>query len=162
MSKFSPEIEEKYSKPTSASEWRKAREVGEVVQLMSGKWIRLRPVSLDRLIMSGKLPDLLTPVAARTLWIETDLETIGEQAELARSYTELVNTIVPLAVMEPKIVENPQEDDEISLDDIEFRDKVAIFQLATQGAEMLKSFREGQISALENISNSENYREPSE
>ncbi len=131
-------------KPTSAAEWRKAREEGYVVTLPSGHVARLRPVALDVLIISGKLPDLLTPLAAKSLWIETDGEEIANEAEKAKGYAELINIIVPAAMVEPRVVDDPTGDDEISLEDIDFADKAAIYQLATQPAEVLRRFRDKQ------------------
>lgn len=131
-------------KPTSGRDWRKARLEGETVTLPSGNIATLRPVALDLLITSGKLPDLLTPIAAKSLFVEESAATIADQAELAKGYAELINLIVPLAMLSPRITPEPVKDDEISLDDLEFSDKVAIFNLATGGATVLKSFREQQ------------------
>lgn len=140
-------------KPTSAAEWRKPREEGYVVTLPSGHVARLRPVALDVLIVSGKLPDLLTPLAAKSLWVETDGEKIGNEAEQAKGYAELVNIVVPAAMVEPRIVDEPEGDDEISLEDIDFADKVAVFQLATQPAEVLRRFRDKQERDVAAVSN---------
>ena len=51
---------------TSGVKWRQPREEGIIVPLPSGNVARLRPVALDVMISSGKLPDMLTPVAAKT------------------------------------------------------------------------------------------------
>jgi len=135
-------------KPTSGATWRKPREEGEVVTLPSGNVARLRPVALDQLIISGKLPDLLTPIAAKSLWTETDTDRIADQVETAKGFAELVNLVVPLAMMTPRIVADPQADDEIAMDDIEFSDKIAIFQLATGGSTVLRAFRERQEAGM--------------
>jgi len=141
--------------PTLARTWRQPRAEGFVVTLPSGNVARLRPVALDRMILSGSLPDLLTPLAAKTLWTTTDEAEIGNQIELARGFVDLVNLIVPLAMMEPTIVEDPQTDSEISIEDIDFGDKVAVFQLATQPATFLKAFREQQAGGLATLHNGE-------
>lgn len=142
-------------KPTSGATWRKPREEGEVVTLPSGNVARLRPVALDQLIISGKLPDLLTPIAAKSLWTETDTASIGDQVETAKGFAELVNLVVPLAMLTPRIVADPQADDEISMDDIEFSDKIAIFQLATGGSTVLRAFRERQEADVDALPDSE-------
>lgn len=138
--------------PTPANVWRKAREEGEIITLPSGNVARLRPVPLDLLIISGGIPDLLTPIAAKTLWVEQDPEAIGNATELAEGFAKLVNIIVPLAFLEPRVVEEPGEG-EISLDDIEFSDKVAVFNLATAGAFALGKFREEQARSLAALRN---------
>lgn len=142
---------------TSGAAWRKPREEGYVVRLPSGNMARLRPVALDMLIVGGKLPDLLTPIAAKSLWTETDTATLGDQVELAKGYAELVNLIVPNAMMDPVIVEKPEADNEITLDDLEFSDKVAIFQLASGGTTLLKNFREQQAPNVESVRNGESH-----
>lgn len=149
-------------KPTSGQQWRKAREVGETIRLPSGNIATLRPVPLDQLMLSGKIPDLLTPIAARSLWAETDTSNIADQVETAKGFAELINLIVPLAVLRPRIVDNPQSDDEISLEDIDFSDKIAIFQLATGGSQTLSLFRKGQEADVEPVSDGEDVRPEAE
>jgi hypothetical protein len=149
-------------KPTSGATWRKSREEGEVVTLPSGNVARLRPVALDQLIISGKLPDLLTPIAAKSLWTETDTSTIADQVETAKGFAELVNLVVPLAMLTPRIVLDPQADDEIAMDDIEFSDKIAIFQLATGGSTVLRAFRERQEASVDALPDSEDVRPKTE
>lgn len=133
---------------TSGSLWRKPREEGVVVPLPSGNIARLRPVALDVMITSGKLPDMLTPLAAKTLWTEMEPEDIGDVSELATGMADLFGFVCKAAFIEPKVVDNPKKEDEISLDDIDFRDKAAVFQLAIQPAEVLQKFRDGQIAGL--------------
>lgn len=133
---------------TSGRAWRKPREEGFIINLPSGNVAKLRPVALDRLVLTGRIPDLLSPVAAEALWVQTNEAEMKGQGELLKRYTELVNLIVPFALMEPRIVESPTGDDEITLDDLDFTDKVAIFQVATQPATVLKRFREQQAGSL--------------
>ncbi len=134
---------------TPASEWRKPREEGYEITLLSGRTAKLRPVALDVLISSGGLPDVLTPFAAQTLWQEREPDEIADAAEMAKSYSELINAIVPAAFLYPKVVENPEEDDEIGLDDIDFADKIQVFNLATAGAMALRKFRDQQGGNVE-------------
>lgn len=149
-------------KPTLGAAWRKPREEGYVVELPSGNCARLRPVSLDVLIMQGQLPDLLTPIAAKMLWADTQTDAIADQLELAKGYTELVHYTVKASVLEPKIVDVPQADDEVSLEDIDFADKTAIFQLATQPSEVLRRFRRKQAGDVEPLSDGEGNEQPGE
>jgi hypothetical protein len=141
------------TKPTAAVSWRRAREEGELITLPSGNVARLRPVALDVLITSGGIPDLLTPIAAKTLWSETDPADIAQASELAEGFAKLVNAIMPAAFIEPRVVENPTADDEIGLDDIQFDDKVAVFNLVTAGAYTLRKFRERQETGLDIVRN---------
>lgn len=143
-------------KPTTGAVWRKPREEGELITLPSGNTARLRPVALDVLITSGELPDLLTPIAAKTLWTEVDIDSIAEVAETAAAAAELVGLVCRASFLEPHIVEEPTEDDEISLNDIDFTDKLAVFQIATQPVEVMRKFREEQERNVAAVSNGEN------
>lgn len=134
--------------PTPGSAWRKPREQGEIVTLPSGNVARLRPVAVDALLAAGRIPDLLSGIAAKALWTETGTASIAEQAEQAKGFADLINLIVPLAMLEPRVVDAPEGDGEISLDDVEFSDKIAIFQLATGGSTLLRTFRRDQEKRL--------------
>jgi hypothetical protein len=148
MSKNGGDPIDKNPQITLGKMWRKSREEGYVISLPSGNSAKLRPISLDLLVMHGKIPDMLTPIAAKSLWVETSTEEIGRERDLSAKYIELINLIVPLAMIDPKVVESPQADDEISLEDLDFMDKLAIFNLVTQPADMLRSFRDQQIQRL--------------
>ncbi|HKI69926.1 MAG TPA: hypothetical protein VKA67_10080 [Verrucomicrobiae bacterium] len=147
--------------PTNAAEWRKPREEGELITLPSGNVARLRPVALDVLLTSGGIPDLLTPIAAKTLWVETEPEQIGNVGELAEGFAKLVNVIIPAAFMEPAVVEEPKGDGEISLDDIDWSDKVYVFNLVTAGPYAMRKFREQQTRNVEPVRNRKNSRSKS-
>lgn len=136
---------------TPAAQWRKARLEGHVVRLPSDNVVRMRQVPMDLLILGGKIPDILTPVAAKALWVDTDAESLGNEADLAKGFMELMNLIVPLALVEPRMVAEPKADDEIAPEDMDFNDRLAVFQLATQPVEVLRSFREQQARDVEPV-----------
>lgn len=143
--------------PTPAQEWRKPREEGFNITLLSGNVATLRPVALDVLIKSGQLSDVLTDMAAQMLWEQEEKEPddIAKKADVARGYADLINAVVPAAFLYPKVVDEPTEDDEIGLDDIEFSDKVQAFNLAISGAMVLRKFRERQVADAETESDGE-------
>lgn len=148
--------------PTPGSAWRQPRETGELITLPSGNVARLRPVAVDALLATGRIPDLLSGVAAKTLWSETDTATIADDGKLAKEYTDLINLVVPLAMLEPRVVDNPEGDGEIALDDLEFADKVAVFNLAIGGATALKMFREQQARTVAIVPDGENVQPATE
>lgn len=137
------------SKPTSGAEWRRMQRAEYTITLPSGNVATIRPLLLDRLIAQEQIPDVLTPWAARALWAVSDVQSIAEQVETARGFADLVGWVVKAAMVDPKVVDDPQADDEISLDDIHFRDKFKVFDLATEPAAWLKSFRDQQTQRLE-------------
>jgi hypothetical protein len=150
---------------TNGREWRQLREQlkeeGVLYQLPSSmNWIRLRLVSIDALMLAGRIPDFLTPLAASVLWqpkwiTQDEAQKILEDAKSAREYIELINIIVPAAMMEPRIVDNPQADDEISLDDLDIHDRFHIFNLAKQPQGWLHRFRHEQAANVEPVHDSE-------
>lgn len=136
---------------TSAKVWREPREKGFVVTLPSGNVARMRPVALDVMIQDGTLPDLLSPIAAKALWTETDVEKIGEIAELATGMAELFGQVCKGAFLNPRIVDDVEDlgEGEIALADVSFDDKAFIFQLAIQPAQILRKFCEQQARDVE-------------
>jgi hypothetical protein len=137
--------------PTSGAQWRRETRDGFVVQLPSGNVVKMRPVALDVMITNGDIPDLLTPVAAKTLWKEMDANDIGDAVELATGVAELFGIVCKASFVDPCIVDNPQVDNEISLDDIDFYDKAFVFQMATRGVSELKKFCERQARGMESV-----------
>lgn len=150
-------------KVTPASEWRHFREEGELVPLISGRVVRVRPVALDQMILSGELPDFLTAIAAKTLWATPELETaLSDQVELAKNYFNLVNLIVKQTVIEPAIVDTNPSESEVLLVDISLQERIEIFNMAQQPAEALRSFRLKQEAGMADIPDGEDIRAATE
>lgn len=139
--------------PTPAAEWRKPREEGYLITLLSGNVARLRPVALDVLILSGEIPDLLSPLAAKLLFEEVEIDQIRDASELAAGTARLFNHVCQAAFLEPRIVDEVTDPDtEITLEDISFADKSLVFQLAIQPAEVLRNFRDQQAANVDAVS----------
>lgn len=148
------------AKPTivSGKELRRAREEGTDVPLStSGVWVTLRPVPLDKLLLSGDIPDFLTGIAASVV-VEPNAEVPGLQdnLEVARRYIELINLIVPLALVHPRIVDDPQSDDECLLEDFSLVERGEILTLSMQPTKVLERFRDEQVRRLAALSKIEN------
>ena len=147
---------------TTAAAWRKPREEGELVPLPSGNWARLRPADLLKMVRSGSIPDILSPVAAKAIWSEQDPEKIGESFELAKQYDELLAIVLPAVFVEPKVAMADTEpaEDEISMEDIELGDRTAAFNLAIMGASAMRNFREQQEKRMAALSNGNQDSDP--
>lgn len=144
--------------PTPAKAWRQPREEGYLIPLPSGNVARLRPVALDVLILSGELPDLLSPIAAKMLWEDLpDVAEIANAAELATGTAKLMNHVCRAAMMEPPVAAMGEEpkDGEIALEDIDFQDKSIIFQLAISPAVAMRNFRDRQAAGLDAVPDGE-------
>ena len=150
------------NKPVTGKDWRKLREEGFMYLLPSAEiWVRLRPVALDVLMLAGKVPDTLTPLAASVLWeprlyTSDEAKALLEKIEAIRERVELINIVCRAGMAEPRIVDDPQYDDEISPDDLDFVDKFTIYQLVTQPAGWLHRFRAEQTPDVELVPDDEN------
>lgn len=137
----------KLLRPTSGAAWRQPRTEGYTKELPSGAVARLRPVSPDQLIAAGEVPDILTPLVLKMLFQGSDGSELSQltQPEQVLSHAgetvKLINAICRLAFVQPRIVDDPQTDDEISIDDVAIIDRSFVFQLVTQPAEVLRDFR---------------------
>lgn len=129
---------------TSGRAWRQPREEGFVKALPSGNVARLRPVDMSALLASGEIPDILTPLAVSTIMDGADTEKLANPEDLAEHTSEMIrffNLVCKAAFLEPRIVDDPQGDDEISIEDVELQDRSFVYALATQPAEVLRTFR---------------------
>lgn len=147
---------------TPGATWRQPRTEGYIVQLPSGNVARLCPVALDVLVGNGTIPDLLSPLAAKTLWTETEQAAIAADPQLALDYMSLINCIVPAAMLDPLVVDNPTADNEIALADLDFSDKIFVFNLAIGPVEALRRFRQQQAQRLYAVQNGDGNGEQAE
>lgn len=143
--------------PTAALEWRKAREVGELVPLPSGKMARLRPVDLLKMIRKGDIPNLLSPIAAKAVWSEQDTDEIGNSLGMSMEYYDLVCLVLPTIFVSPEIVDSPEDlgDDKILLDDVDPTDRLAAFNLAISGVSAMRQFRKQQEQYVDAVPDSD-------
>lgn len=144
--------------PTPAMEWRKLYEEskrGYVLMLSSGFAVRLRPVSIEQMLRRGEIPDFLSPLAAKTAIAEVPTADLAETMESVGNTFSLLDFICELALLEPRIVEEPTADDEISIEYLDTADKFEIFQLVTQPGWVLRKFRDAQNADVEPVQNSD-------
>jgi len=130
--------------PTAGADWRTDRQ-GFVKTLLSGKRARLRAVDVGLLALSGEIPDFLTPMVLKMLFggedAEPELDSIEAALGISGDMLPLINLICRAAFVEPRIVDDPQATDEISIDDVALEDRLMVFQLVIQGVEALRRFR---------------------
>jgi hypothetical protein len=147
--------------PTKGVDWRKPREEGFVLALPSGNSARIRPVALDVLLRNGEIPDLLTPFVAQMVYsgVDTDeLDKLLSPEKLTEQSTEmlgLIDAVVTAAFVDPRIVAEPQADDEISIVDVELADRGTVFSLAVLPANDLRRFLERQEASVEPVPDSD-------
>jgi hypothetical protein len=151
---------------TPASEWRKPREEGYLVELPSGRMARLGQVDLSSLLLKGDIPDFLTPTVSELLFGTVTEEQFNEdfspEQMLARGkgYLEFINAICKASFIEPRIANGSPGEGEIAIEDVPLDDRSFVFSIAIHGVEVLRSFRVGQEEAVEPVRDSED--EPDE
>lgn len=124
---------------------RAQRDTTAVIRLpFSGLDVEIGLVKLDQLLLSGKIPDLLTPIVASVLWSSVGQGKKEDEIRADKDFYALVNSVVTAALVSPRIVANPTADDEISIDDLNFGDKIIAYTACTQPLGVLHRFREGE------------------
>lgn len=115
---------------TSGAQWRKLREKGTPVQLPSGNVAVLRPVSFEELIRAGKIPNPLMDTLRRMMGLDA-----FDQADKPRDVLQDTNEMIDLmeiicvsAFLNPRIVDDPVEDDEISFFDVSATDREFVLE----------------------------------
>ncbi len=139
---------------TPVNEWLEPFTNGVVVELPSKHKIKMKPVAIDELLRMGKIPDMLSSLAARSLWEGVPIDTVMDNNfQTAKDLTELMSIILPCCIVYPPIYSGEDELPEgmIKLEHLSVIDKLAIFQLALQPVDELKRFRNKQIGNVVNI-----------
>lgn len=142
---------------TAGRTWRAAREEGFEQLLPSGNVARLRPVALADLVAQGKVPDLLTPLVMRMAFEGIDAEPSElHDVERGQEWTAAVlatyAAVCRAAFVSPRIVDDPQADDEIAIDDVDLFDRASVFFISTRGVETLRRFRLGPETDVDAVS----------
>lgn len=134
-------VQSNAAKRVNLAEWRASR-IHERT-LPSGLTVKIRDVSMTDLMFTGKLPDAIVSMAKESAESgnnEFDIESISKNTE---QFNSMLNTLVELCLMEPKIG-SVADDDHILLAELPADDKMDIFSFVNRGAEELRPFREGE------------------
>lgn len=130
---------------TSGADFRRLRKEGFVRTLeCSGRVVRLRPVNLFRMLQAGKIPDPLTSYVASRIWAADAEEETRSGVEQAIEWQEYLDLVAVASLMHPLIVDNPQADSEISIEDLLYDELMEIYRIARNPLEKVKPFREEQ------------------
>ena len=154
---------------TPAVEFRTMREQGVRQTLPSGRVVRLRTVTPDRLLALGDIPDILTSLVLRMIYGELQQNELDsflsprEKAAEARQVIASLNVVCRAALLYPTVVEaDPQGDDEILPDDLTLAERGWIFKLAFQPAEVLTRFRYESTPDVEVVPDGKDDPQPAE
>lgn len=150
---------------TPAKVWREPREQGVEIQLLSGNIAVLRPVDVAFFVRVGRIPSVFSGLINDLIEGKVGTtKSIPEEAKMhPQEWIGFLNQLVAAAFVHPRVVDVPlgdgsdrevsipQGDDEISIDDVSYEDKIYIYGLFTRPAHVLKRFREIQIQSLQSV-----------
>lgn len=153
--------------PTSGKSWREHREHGVLIELPSSTpdephIAALRSVDMGMVLELGRLPDSLTSLVAKAIVTGEQNLNLRDQENSAELLLELANAICRVSFVNPRIVENPQADDEISLLDVSLEDRMFVLRLFQKPARILESFRVQPQSDVEPVRSGESDESESE
>ena len=149
-------------KPTSPQEWREV--TTRVVQLPSGAVVRLRPVTAYSFVRSGISTSFLQRVAQESVSSRSILEkpanelTEDEQKALLR----FTDDICRLMFVEPRIVDDPNDPNGITIDLVPQSDMDYIFTLFGRPLDELQSFRLEQVDDVVGMDAAQGNEDPAQ
>jgi len=124
----------------SLAEWRMSRL--HEAELPSGLPVTLRDVTMTDLMLTGKLPPAFLDLAEQAAQNGNGSVDIKALAKNMGTFAEVLDTMVTLALVEPKIG-TVADEQHITLAELSNDDKMFIFNWANREVSQLQSFREG-------------------
>lgn len=147
---------------SSPADWKQTK-AGKVVALPSGRNVRLRAPGMDVFLRIGIIPDSITPIIVKALGQskEIDLNEMVKDGDQLRKLFEMYDAITVYCMAEPTINPVPigkekRSDDQLYVDEVDFEDKVFIFQYAVGGTADVEKFRDEQKERMASISTGAN------
>lgn len=98
-------------------------------------------------IHAGKIPDYLTETVQNLIDGRENSVKQPEQDKIAE-FRVWIDELMKWTFVSPKVVDNPQGDNEIGVDDIGWIDKMHIYRFFGQPAQMLRGFRLAPIKPM--------------
>lgn len=134
---------------TPASEFRRIGREGIVVTLQSSRrTVRLRSVQLMRMLKAGKIPDPLTAYVASMVYGDDEDDT-RSTLEKAKEWQDYLDLVVSAALLHPRVVDDPQGEDEIAIEDLEYAELIEIHGWARNPLDAVRPFRGEQAQPVD-------------
>jgi hypothetical protein len=127
---------------TSGIEWRTKVRSGHLYVLPSGLVCRVRNVPFDFFIKVGRIPNSLMGAVLAVMNGETNQLELPARKDIEgiKENLDFVNSLAECAMVSPRLVDNPTQDDEIGFDDLELEDKMALAGLLGLPQRLLERF----------------------
>jgi hypothetical protein len=116
-------------------------------EMPSGNRVILRPFGWSLLLRKGRIPNVLLPIVNDILdgkQVSIPTTTLDEK----KAFYELLDDLCYVAYVHPRVVDDPQAEDEVSVDDIEDDDKLFLWTMIGAGISQMRSFRPEQVIDL--------------
>ena len=147
---------------SSVQEWREKRRQGVEVQLPQyGDLVRLKPLDAAFFFKTGKVPDFLAPTVQKLINGKTRglIDAPDKEQQKTQEWLTFLDELMLSAFADPKVVNKPASacaEDEISVSEIEYIDKLFIYRWFGQPAETMRRFRQFQIKSVASVDAAKN------
>lgn len=143
---------------TQGKAMRQMREHGITLQFPSGNHYRVRVPGAAGLLKRGNLPNALVNYCVDLLYSGDPegkkyeaFNAPSDKEERAQEILASYEAVCKEMFLEPRVVDEPQADDEISIDDLSLQDRNWAFWLAFLEVDALKAFRPQQAADVERV-----------
>jgi len=155
-------------KPTLGKQMRQMREQGVVLPFPSGNNYRVRVVGAAALLRRGSLPNVLLSFVNEAIYggVTADridaFMTLRDKEEHNIEFLDSLKVCCEEVFLEPRIVDEPTTDDEMSIADVPLVDQAWAFDLAFGFARELRPFRPEQEANVVSLPVAENVPQTTE
>ena len=145
---------------TSVSEWKTAAQ-GQLLELPSGKVIRVKMPGMQAFLTANLIPNSLMPIVLAAISEgkpadNSDMQELVKDPQILVELSNSIDKIFLFCVVEPEVSAVPDEGverdpDTLYVDEIDLDDKSFVFQCAVGGTRDLEQFRAEQAAALADV-----------
>lgn len=137
--------------PTSGKELRRPYEEGLLVQLPSGTKVFIRPFTNMFLLEHNLVPDVLLPIV-QEIALGKRSEIPADDWQMIMGINDLTKAICRAVFVNPRIVDDPQDDNETRIEAIEEADRNWVFfELVNRPARDLERFHPRYHAGVESV-----------
>ena len=144
---------------TSAQAWKKAASEGTPLTVPSNNTCLVRTPGMEVFVRKGLIPNSLMPIVQEAMAKGKAPKSLDMPADpkMLDEMMDLMDAVTIYCVLEPKVSPTPAEgairdEETLYVDEVDFNDKLFIFQFAVGGTSDLEKFREGLGEHLEDLS----------
>lgn len=115
-----------------------------------GDVVWMRPMDAEFFYKSGRIPDFLASTVEDMIKGSQYQMVVPENKtpDETTKWLAWLDELVKWTIISPKVVDDPQADDEIGVDEIGYADKIAIYSWFGRPAQALRFFRDQQAKPV--------------